>query len=178
MADRTVRTVESVNRIYNAYAATSTGGIVATGDYSTGVVKFQVAPTSTETLRLSRAIVYIEDDGAKFSEANYGAISGGLTNGIHVHHETSTGGILSDLTGNLPIKTLGQWRRVCYDVNATDAASGTNSGAVRWTFAKSGTPLRVEGAKGETVSFLLNDSCTGLDDHTFLVQGYYENQLT
>ncbi|MHC5112317.1 MAG: hypothetical protein ACYTHJ_20865 [Planctomycetota bacterium] len=174
----TIRTKTSVNKLYNTYAATSTGGINANGDYSGAAKAFQIAPSSTETLRLERVIVYIEDEGARFTESAYGAITNGLTVGIHVHHKTSTGGILLDLTGQLPIKTNGQWRRLCYDVTLTENQSGTNSNTVRWTWGKAGTPLRIEGASSETLDFILNDSCTGLTDQTFMVQGYYENVWT
>ena len=43
---------------------------------------------------------------------------------------------------------------------------------VRWTFAKSGAPIRLDGAKNARLEVLLNDDLTGLVDHHFVVQGY------
>lgn len=157
---------------------TGSTGATATGDYSTAAVSFIVAPATSETIRVIRMMVYLEDTGNKFIDDNYGAIASGLTNGVLVQHQGSTGNVIKDLTDGIGIKTNGQWKRTCFDRDKSDNASGSNNLGARWTFAKSGTPVRLEGSKGEKIAVVLNDSCTGLDDHTFMFQGYYESKVT
>jgi hypothetical protein len=47
--------------------------------------------------------------------------------------------------------------------------------AARWTFLKSGYPLRLDGDRGEYLEAYLQNSCTGLVEQTFLAQGYKED---
>jgi hypothetical protein len=46
---------------------------------------------------------------------------------------------------------------------------------VRWTFAKSGAQLRLNGNNNERLEVVLDDDLDGLIEHYFMVQGVYEN---
>ena len=138
------------------------GTKVATGDYSTPD-EFLIS-AGTDTLKIERMIVYIED-GAATAYNKYGAMNA-LTNGIRIRVKNSSGTFIADLDDGLPIKTNGQWGRLCYD----STILGGNSVTVRWTFAKAGQPLTLW--PGDSLVVTLSDSMTGLTDHTFRVQGY------
>lgn len=166
------------------YLATSTGGINAVGDYSTGAggssgMSFYIKPTSTQDFRIERMMVHVQDTGA-FAAEEYGAMTA-LTNGVQVRVRTSTGtpgaldGITHDLTGTLPVKTNAQWGRQCYDVRVDTWAAGDEFLSARWTFSKGGYPLRLDGTLGQYLEVHLQDSTTGLNEHNFYVNGYIED---
>jgi len=56
------------------------------------------------------------------------------------------GGVITDFTNDTAIKTNSQWARYCYDVAHQEyGAAPTAYVSVRWTFAKSGQPIRLVG---------------------------------
>jgi len=159
------------------YLATSTGGVNAVGNYSTGAggssgMSFYIAPTSTQDFRIERMMVHVQDAGA-FAAEKYGYLTA-LTNGVKVRVSNSTG-VVHDLTGTLPVKTNAQWGRQCYDVRVDTWAAGDEFLSARWTFSKGGYPLRLDGSKGEYLEVYLQDSTTGLVEHNFYVNGFVED---
>jgi hypothetical protein len=94
-----------------------------------------------------------------------------------VFHERD-GVILSDMTGGVPVKTNADWKTKMFDFDVFDIGIGDNYAVGRWTFAKAGTALRLVGRPDGTsdrLVFRLNDDFSGLVEHHFLVQGYFEN---
>ena len=125
--------------------------------------------TAVEETQIARMIVHIRDNAA-FRASYYGAISGGLTNGILVQVTDASGTI--DLCAGVPIKANAGWSRVCYDVSYLDFGAGDNFLGVRWTFAKSGRPLVLEPT--DVFSVTIQDDCSTLVEHTFFIQGHKE----
>ena len=154
------------------YLATSTGGTNAIADYSTGM-SFAITPTSTQDFRIERMMIHIQDTGA-FAAEEYGNLGSALTNGVKIRVMNSTG-VKYDLTGDLPVKTNAQWGRQCYDVRIDTWGVGDEFLSARWTFSKGGYPLRLDGTKGEYLEAYLTDTCTGLNEHNFYVNGYIED---
>ena len=113
-------------------------------------------------------IVFIEDSG-NFPSGSYGNI-GALANGIELREERINNTV--KLTSESPIKTNAEWSKFCYDVNYVDFGSGNNHLSVRWTFANSGSPVRLY--PGESFLAYLSDNFTGLIQHTFEIQGQYK----
>jgi hypothetical protein len=113
-------------------------------------------------------LVYVEDAGA-FAAEEYGAIPT-LTNGVLVQKHDANG-LVTDLTGGKPVKSNAQWSRTCYDMQEQSFGTGNNHIAVRWTFSKAGSPVVLDGTKGEFLRVLLNDDLSGLVEHNFFVQG-------
>ena len=145
-----------------------TGTVNANGDYSSTEGEFYIAPPSGYHYNITRMLVFVEDS-ANFSSDEYGNLNTALTNGVRVvvkEHGTE----ILDLTAGDSIKTNAQWSQYCYDAQSISFGSGNDFLAVRWTFAKSGSPVYV--SPNQRLSVLLNDNLTGLVTHTFMVQGY------
>lgn len=142
-------------------------------DYSTVQDIASVAPGSGEVLRIERMIAFIRD-GGQFLASGYGAL-GQLTNGIQVRVQDD-GGTIVDLTAQETIVTNAGWGSYCgVDVDLKTWGSGDAFIIARWTFGKSGVPLRLDGdASNQRLEIVLNDDFTGLVNHAFNIQGYYE----
>jgi hypothetical protein len=117
-------------------------------------------------------ITQIVDTGQPTSD-EYGSLSE-LVNGLSVETADSNGAIVV-LSGQRTIKSNHDWAARCFDMTLTNFTSGNDFVEVRWTFAKSGVPLRLRGDNNERLRVVLNDTLTGLVHHTFLAQGYIEN---
>jgi hypothetical protein len=154
----------------------TTGHTNAIGDYSTGTgtsgESFIIAPTTAQVFRIERMIAHIRDTGA-FASSEYGSTAA-LTNGITVKVVTSTGTV-HDLTNGVPVMTNADWSRQCYDTTVFEWGVANEHLSARWTFAKAGYPLRLDGAAGQRLEVHLQDSCTDLTEHRFYVNGYVED---
>ena len=149
------------------------GGIQATGDYSVTPATFELGPAAGEVWQVTRFIAYIADGGS-FSSTEYGDIPDGLANGYDVK-VTDSGGDVLTLNGGLKIQTNGDFGALCYDVNNIGSGAGGNDAiAVRWTFAKAGSPLRLVGDNSEKISIEFSDNLSLLNKHTFFIDGYAE----
>jgi len=147
-----------------------TGTKQAIGDYSVTPTDFYIQPASGEIYIIHRLIAIIRDTSGAAAR-DYGNITDGLTNGILVR--TYRDGVMeNDLTDNLPIRSNGEWARVCFDVELKTWSTGDEILTVRWTFNNSGNPITLNGGKKEKLVLTLNDDLTGLIQHTFQIQGY------
>lgn len=143
----------------------------AVGDYEGAVSKFTIAPGPKQVFEAYRLIVYIEDAGAPDSGKYGNNVT--LTNGIRVLVRDADDVIVLELDGGDAVKTNAQWSALCYDVSVLNWGSGNDSVTVRWTFAKSGNEVRIDGSKGHYLSIELNDDFSDLVKHTFMLQGWY-----
>ncbi len=177
----TVNKWEVPQPIYQFLATTgkgaTTGHTNAVADYSTATgtsgESFILKPTSTQAFRINRMMVHIQDTGA-FAAEEYGNLGSALTNGVVVRVATSTGTVFA-LTDVNPVKTNAEWARHAYDVRIDTWSVGDEFLTSRWSFWKSGYPLRIDGSDGEYLEVYLQDSCTGLVEHNFFVSGYIED---
>lgn len=141
----------------------------AIGNYSATATEFKIVPGATEDFTITRLLVCLRDSGALSAE-KYGFISGGLTNGVILEKRNGSGTMV-DYTDLVPIKANAGWTRMCHDVQEHSYGAGDNFISARWTFVKSGHPIRLSGAKGEYLAIILEDDLTGLVEHYFVVQG-------
>lgn len=144
----------------------------ANGNYSGAETFFTVAPGASEVYRIHRMVVTIEDTSG-FTAQEYGNLGFALTNGVSVQIRNA-GGLVKNLTNGNPVKTNAQWAGLCYDADLKTWGSGDELLAVRWSFDRSGAPLRIDGAAGEYFAISLNDNFSGLVDHHFFLQGIIE----
>lgn len=144
------------------------GVVNLVGDYSETPTEFFIKPPAGEGIILARILIFIGDTG-NFSASGYGN-GGGLTNGIELKVVANSEDVLSDLTAGLSIKSNAEWSRYCYDVSLIDFGSGENFLSIRWTFEKSGIPVRLDADNKLVVT--LNDDFSGLNQHHMLCQGY------
>lgn len=160
----------SENSIYR-YLDTNgdgTGTKNAIGDYSGAVEEFYIQAPLSYRYRITRMLVYIEDNGAFDSDSYANSVT--LTNGIEIETQDADGNMLIDLTDSVPIKTNGHWARLCYDADQNGYGIGNEYMAVRWTFEKSGRPLDLD--VGDKLVVKLNDNFSTIVEHYFLVQGH------
>lgn len=151
----------------------------ANGDYSAqglGEKCFFIQPPAGQIYRITRMMVLVRDGRANFRPDHYGELPE-LANGIQVK---VTGGInqdvLVDLTDGLPVKTNGNWGKVCYDSEIYPSEQGTDDSylKVRWTFERAGYPIRLVGDNSERLGVFLSDDLSDLVEHHFHIQGYIE----
>ena len=126
--------------------------------------------TATAPCKIYRMIVtYTDGTGAVISE--YGNLNAALSTGIEVKLVRSGGAVLVDLTDGVPVKTNGDWIRLCYDYSFQNHGNGDDYFGVRWTFANSGKPLVL--AETDRLEFIVGDDLTELTAHYAVIQGFY-----
>jgi len=138
------------------------------GDYTTPD-SFLYTPPPRDVACIFRMIVYIEDAGS-FDAGKYGnnlVISPGLL--VQVK---DADGVLLDMLGGETIATNVEWAAQCHDYTVHSFGTGNEAATARWTFAKAGRPIYLDGRKGEFLSVTLQDSYVGLVDHRMQVQGH------
>lgn len=145
-----------------------TGTKNAIGDYDGLNTKFYIKPPSNQDFALYRMIVYVKDAGTLDASSYGNGIT--LATGIKVR-VADAGGVILDLFDGQTVKSNADWAGACYDVSISTFGTGDNYLHVRWTFAKSGQPLIINGEKGEWLEVVLNDAFDGLLSHYFKVQG-------
>lgn len=145
-----------------------TGTKNAIGNYASAATKFYIKPPVNQDYDLYRMIIHIADVGA-FDAGKYGN-NIELTNGIKVRISNASGVVL-DLLDGLTVLTNVDWAGICYDARVSEFGLGDNYLHIRWTFAKSGQPLKINGENGEWLEVLLNDSFVDLVAHYFTAQG-------
>lgn len=134
-----------------------------------GVTESFIISADAGPLKVARMIVTVQD-GAGFDAGDYGAVAGGLANGITVRQEDATGAVVANIVDPLaPIKTNVDWAAYCYDGILSAFGTGDNFYNARWTFSKAGLPLRLP--QGGKIRIILHDTLTGLSGHRFLFQG-------
>jgi hypothetical protein len=131
--------------------------------------QFTLEPAAGETLFVTRLLMSLRDSAINADD--YGAIAGGLTNGITVKvYQGSTE--VADLTDGVAIKTSGDWARICYDSSIYSWGAGDVFQGARWTFEKHGSPIRLDGSQSEKLVVVCNDDLDGLVNQYFVAQGY------
>lgn len=145
-----------------------TGEKDAAVDGSGTPVVFRATPFVGYAWRLSRLIVQVRHVGPMPNHL-YGALDA-LANGMLF--EQLAGGRRYDLLHGLPVRTVGDWGRTCFDVNRwswTGTPGTQNVVTVRWTFTRAGPPLGL--VHGDEIRVVVRDDLSGLVAHTFCVQG-------
>jgi len=147
------------------------GNVNAKYNYSDGglgLTKFKITAPDNHFLVLYRMIVTVRDGGS-FDSGSYGnGIT--LTNGIKFYVKDDTHQDDRIIT-TTPILTNPDWGIYCYDTVLSNYGSGDEQLSVRWTFAKGGRPVILDGDKNEEVGLILNDDFSGLKGHYFNMQG-------
>ena len=153
----------SINGEDNTHSITNANATLTT---------FSIAPAAGKVLELNRILITVQDSGV-IDATDYGAIAGGLTNGmtLSVHDADGLKYLLTD--SHKPIKTNVDWGAYCYDVEDKSWGTGDNFLVARWTFAKSGKPVYLRGDRSERLVLETADTMSALVEHLVLAQGYY-----
>ena len=138
-------------------------------DTSSGEVYASAGPKNSETWQVHRIIGMIED--SKVNADDYGAILGGLTNGVNLILKRGST-IAHSFMQDHPVKTSAQWARFCHDATSHAWGAGNEFMTFRWTFAAADIPsIILHGPHNDSMGLLLNDDMTGLVAHEFVLQG-------
>lgn len=127
-------------------------------------------PPEGETWEIVRLLIEIVDSA--FTDAtDYGAINGGLPTGIHVDVVDAEDNILYHFT-KIPVKTTYDWGLYAGVDSVSIGGAGADPYQCRWTFAKAGYRVKLEGARGMRLRINKPDDLSSLDKHIIMVQGF------
>ncbi len=156
------------------------GTKIATANYASAT-EFKIAPPADKAYAITRLLVHVADTGNLDPDAYGVGIT--LTNGIKVEVRDGSGLVYSLTDTDLPVKKNADWGSYSFDTAALNygAAGPTiEHYHVRWSFFKSDEPNSPFGETSNIILFgtddtyfavTLEDNFTGLDYHTFCVQG-------
>lgn len=153
---------------------TGTGAIEIATNHATAT-RYQLVPPAGSAYVIHRLIFRLEDTGQMDVNKLGNAVD--CTNGISIRVEDASGNTLNQLTDtNMPITTNGEFAAYSYDTRVDTYGSGPEQLSCRWTLAKAGRPLVVDGDDGERlVAHVGPDDLSELDALTINVQGYVIN---
>jgi len=146
-------------------AGNGTGAYNHNGDYSTTAAEvFYQAPAKYVIHTVFATIA----DASAMNQVDYGAIAGGLTNGVTLWIMKQ--GVEIPLLGGLVIKNNQQWLNVTPDALLTNFPGVPQSFIPVFRLTEGyGSPLVLN--PGERFIVKLHDDFTGLVDHTFTLRG-------
>lgn len=150
--------------------------LFSTNGDGTGIVELNqnaakdyfVRPGLLEKFVLRRMNTW-EVDGSFTNAAGYGA-GGALTNGIGITVEDGNG-IIKNYTP-VKIKTTYEWSLLAGVDNTAVFSGGDDAHVVRWTFARGGGNITLDGSKGEFLKVSYGDAMDFMTFVRILVQGY------
>lgn len=145
-----------------------TGTINANGNYSSSPVDFYYE--STGRFEIYSLIVNISDN-ANFNQEDYGAITGGVTNGVKFLAGIGNGIEVPILRSDVwPIKKNYQWASIASDIKLTSFAGLAQTMIIDFHIPDSyGKMFSLD--PGQSVIARLNDDFSGLVSHTFIIRG-------
>ena len=144
---------------------------VANGDYSVTPGVFQyTAPDDDKITYLRRMIIHIRDGNAGFNADNYGAVPT-LTNGVIVGIYDAAGTLQDDLTDGTPIKSAAEWSRFAHNAVPQTLGAGSNFWSIDWDMGNEAAGTDIELRPLESIRVTWQDDLTGLEDHTFFLNG-------
>lgn len=140
-----------------------------TTNNSAATVDYFYEPPAGYGFVVESLCVQIADD-ANFNQIDYGAISGGLTNGISFWI-VSNGVEIPLLAGQVVKRNL-DWARITPDLKLTQWAGLPQSLIINLsTDARFGLPLTLSSVNADRILVRTKDNFTSLVDHTFAIGG-------
>ena len=164
-------------RGWTRYATTDGTGVVAAGNNEASIDlstpdDFYIEGQADEILLVARVLVMVQD--ASFTAAKYGTVTLNAGEGVNIVVEQD-GVEVEDLSGGVPIGSVGDWAGQCHDVNLyAGFASGDGVMSARYTFAKHGDDAAIRLQAGDKLIFRVHGNFAGLTHHRFLCEGVYE----
>lgn len=138
-------------------------------DGSITPVVFKIKPDPGVVLRVHRLILYVQDTGT-FDSDKWG---NGIVMANGIDFEYIRQGVPKTLC-QFMVKTSGDMSGLCFDYNHVIHGAGDEYGVWRYTFDKSGNPIRLVGDDGDEIRVIINDDLTGLSKQFATYQGEYE----
>lgn len=164
-----------MSRMITHFAGTSGNddGIDAV-DAHAAETDYYITPPEGSVWDIARMIVGLVDDKG-FEIEEFGtrtALVGGISIVVSRLEGVADAAVEQTLNPGLPIKNNGHFGHVCYDVERLAWANTTTEQAVvRWTFAKSGSPIRLNYGDKLIVRFLADSDTSAMGAVNFCFQG-------
>ncbi len=141
-------------------------------DGSVTPVEYSFTVATDKRIRISRAVLSLEDGNSSFNSADFGQIGGGLTNGVEVSITPDSGSpiVLTNWKNNRDIRNS---MPVFRPQSAQMGMSGEYTGV--WEIANilsADTGLRLN--DGDKFSITIQDDLTPLDFMSFMILGILE----
>ena len=156
-------------RQYMTAAGDGTGTINANGNYSATATAFFVQPSSDYIYLVGAVFIAISDD-AKFIQTGYGAIAGGVTNGVQGFIKQN--GIEVDASAGNRFKQNLDWFGVGSEVVISSFDLNPQTLSVKFdTFADTGAYIKLDGRSGDQIGLRFNDDFSTLVRQTGVVRG-------
>ena len=149
-----------------------TGSIDAAVNGASTNQRFWISPPlgGGVVFALERVIVFLSDSGSLDSGLYGNGINLGVGQGLLLQKTSRDGTtVLNDLMAGQEIRTNLDWTKYAYDKSPFSYGSGEEGYAVRWTFSKAGQSLYIH--DDEALSLFVRGNLSGLNNHTFHVQG-------
>lgn len=147
----------------------TTGTTNMGGDYSATATDFYVQPNSDHIFLVGTVIISISDD-AKFIQSGYGAIAGGITNGVTGF--ITKNGVKANAFGNLTFKSNVDWFAVGSDVVLSSFDLNPQTLVVHFhAFSDTGGYIVLDGRVGDRIGLTINDNLSTLVRQVGIVRG-------
>ncbi len=145
-----------------------TGTVDAAQNYASEATYHHIRAPGDQYYVLERMLMKIRGSNTGLSADDYANIAE-VTNGVSAHVRNGADTVVLDKTAGLPVKLNADWTRLCFDSRVDDYGSGDNFIAIRWTFARGGSPLILP--PNYSFGLRFNDDFSSLGAQFFLVQG-------
>ncbi|MFA6213434.1 MAG: hypothetical protein WC714_28615 [Candidatus Obscuribacterales bacterium] len=147
-------------------AGNNTGAYNLNGNYSASPLDIYYEATSHYDLY---SLLVVISDNANFNQADYGAIVGGLTNGVSFFIKPSGLPEIPLLSG-VSVKHNYEWLTLNHDFVLTSFAGLAQTATISFEITEDyGKPINM--SSGDRFIVRLNDDFTGLVSHTFGLRG-------
>lgn len=141
----------------------------AIGNYSAAITDFTYKPASNERFIWHTLDVMVADNG-NFNQTDYGAITGGLTNGIKFF--IKVGSIEIPLLAGTIVKQNNDWLTLTHGVTLTTFAGTAQTLQANFDLINDfGAPIVLDGLNDVTLIIRLNDDFTTLTAQKFTLKG-------
>jgi hypothetical protein len=166
----TAGTISASSKLEQLFDTTGDGS--GTTEMAAASAIYKVVPPAGTIYDVHRINVYVEDN-TKFEGGKYaGAAS--LINGIDITVHNAGGSVLRFTQQK--VKKIGHWDLLAgIDMLFTNFTSGNDLAAIRWTIARSGPPMTLNGDAGEFIQIEVGDDLSSLVSHMAQVQGTKES---
>ena len=137
---------------------------------STAAQTFYFQNQTTTTFHLTSVHILIVD--SKIDPTDFGGITGGITNGVKIEIIDATSTVLTDFTGNEPIKINSEFSFLAGGNVNLHVGTGDDALHVDWSMARTGGQVQL--TAGQRICFTIRDNLTALTSFRSHVQGHYE----
>ncbi|MFA6060723.1 MAG: hypothetical protein WC756_21180 [Taibaiella sp.] len=137
------------------------------GNYAAAPTDFYYKATSQYDIH---SLLIVITDGAKFNQPDYGAITGGVTNGVKLFVRPAGSAADIALLSGVAVKQNHEWLSLTHDTNITSFEGLPQTLMVNFNIVTDyGKPITL--GIGDKFIVRLNDDFTGLISHTFGLRG-------